>query len=111
MKLVRYRLAGAEHVGIQVEQGIIDVAAHLPSGTATMLAVLAHWDLLLPDLKKLEASGSFDHSLQSVELLAPVERPTKIWAIGLNYADHAKEAGMELPKNQMWFTKALHCGR
>ncbi len=107
MKLVRYRAAGTEHVGIQVEQGIIEVAAHLPEAPATMLGVLAEWDSLLPDLKKLEASGTTDHPLASVELLAPVERPAKIWAIGLNYADHAKEAGMDLPKHQLWFTKAV----
>lgn len=42
-----------------------------------------------------------------MQLLAPVERPGKIWAIGLNYADHAKEAGMGLPSVQLWFTKAV----
>ncbi len=107
MKLVRYKLAGAARVGIQVEQGIVDVAAHLPDAPATMLGIFADWDNQLPQLKKLEASNSVDHVLDSVELLAPVERPSKIWAIGLNYADHAKEAGMDLPKDQLWFTKAV----
>jgi len=39
-------------------------------------------------------------------LLSPVRRPGKIMGIGLNYADHAAEAAMELPKDQLWFSKA-----
>jgi 2-keto-4-pentenoate hydratase/2-oxohepta-3-ene-1,7-dioic acid hydratase in catechol pathway len=34
--------------------------------------------------------------LDSVKLMAPVPRPSKIVCIGLNYRDHAKEAGMEV---------------
>ena len=35
----------------------------------------------------------------------PVTRPPQIFAIGLNYADHADETGMELPTQPMVFTK------
>lgn len=35
----------------------------------------------------------------------PVLRPPQIFAIGLNYADHADETGMELPSQPMVFTK------
>jgi 2-keto-4-pentenoate hydratase/2-oxohepta-3-ene-1,7-dioic acid hydratase in catechol pathway len=45
--------------------------------------------------------------LTGVELLAPVARPGKIFAIGLNYADHIAETGMEAPQEQVWFTKAV----
>jgi 2-keto-4-pentenoate hydratase/2-oxohepta-3-ene-1,7-dioic acid hydratase in catechol pathway len=44
--------------------------------------------------------------LSTVRLLAPVKRPGKIFAIGLNYADHVAESKMEKPENQVWFTKA-----
>src|SRR5437764_9487306 len=36
---------------------------------------------------------------------APVPRPRQIFAIGLNYKDHAEEAGLELPPSPMVFTK------
>lgn len=39
------------------------------------------------------------------DLLAPVPRPSQVFAIGLNYADHAAEASMELPENPLVFTK------
>jgi len=36
---------------------------------------------------------------------APVPQPRQIFAIGLNYKDHAEEAGLELPPSPMVFTK------
>jgi 2-keto-4-pentenoate hydratase/2-oxohepta-3-ene-1,7-dioic acid hydratase in catechol pathway len=35
----------------------------------------------------------------------PVPRPRQVFAIGLNYRDHAQEAGLELPASPMVFTK------
>lgn len=44
--------------------------------------------------------------LDSLERLGPpVTRPVQVFAIGLNYADHADETGMELPEQPMVFTK------
>src|ERR1700757_4076906 len=34
----------------------------------------------------------------SVRLGSPISRPSKIVCIGLNFRDHAKESGMEIPK-------------
>jgi 2-keto-4-pentenoate hydratase/2-oxohepta-3-ene-1,7-dioic acid hydratase in catechol pathway len=42
--------------------------------------------------------------LDSVRLLAPVT-PRTVVAIGLNYADHAKESGMEVPDEPFLFLK------
>jgi 2-keto-4-pentenoate hydratase/2-oxohepta-3-ene-1,7-dioic acid hydratase in catechol pathway len=43
--------------------------------------------------------------LEAVRLEAPVARPGKILAVGLNYRDHAEEVGIELPKVPMIFNK------
>jgi len=44
--------------------------------------------------------------VDSLERLGPpVTRPVQVFAIGLNYADHADETGMELPEQPMVFTK------
>jgi 2-keto-4-pentenoate hydratase/2-oxohepta-3-ene-1,7-dioic acid hydratase in catechol pathway len=40
-------------------------------------------------------SGATRHDLASVQLHAPLARPGKIVAIGRNYADHAKETGVQ----------------
>ena len=46
--------------------------------------------------------------LDQVILHAPIPRPGKILALGLNYADHieeSKEAGLKVPTEQVWFCK------
>jgi 2-keto-4-pentenoate hydratase/2-oxohepta-3-ene-1,7-dioic acid hydratase in catechol pathway len=42
----------------------------------------------------------------------PVAQPRNIWCIGLNYSDHAAEAGMAIPAEPILFTKssATYCG-
>lgn len=46
--------------------------------------------------------------LGNVRLLAPVQ-PRKFLAIGLNYADHIAESGMEAPKFPVFFNKQITC--
>ena len=48
------------------------------------------------------------YSLDEVRLLAPV-RPRKFLAIGLNYADHIAESGMEAPQFPVFFNKQVTC--
>jgi len=48
-------------------------------------------------------------SLDDVRLLAPIERPGKILAIGLNYRAHVAETGREVPPHQIWFNKQHTC--
>jgi 2-keto-4-pentenoate hydratase/2-oxohepta-3-ene-1,7-dioic acid hydratase in catechol pathway len=48
------------------------------------------------------------HPLESVRLLAPV-RPRKFLAIGLNYADHIAESGMQAPEFPIFFNKQATC--
>jgi 2-keto-4-pentenoate hydratase/2-oxohepta-3-ene-1,7-dioic acid hydratase in catechol pathway len=48
-------------------------------------------------------------SLDDVRLLAPVPRPAKVLAIGMNYANHIAEIGREPPEYQYWFNKQRTC--
>lgn len=43
---------------------------------------------------------------ESVRLGAPLRRPSKIVCVGLNYAQHAKESGMDVPEEPVLFFKA-----
>jgi 2-keto-4-pentenoate hydratase/2-oxohepta-3-ene-1,7-dioic acid hydratase in catechol pathway len=49
--------------------------------------------------------GGRDWSLADVTLLAPVPRPRAIFGIGLNYASHAAEQGMQPPEHPVVFMK------
>ncbi len=50
--------------------------------------------------------------LEKVRLRAPIARPGKITCVGLNYADHAREQGIEPPKEPIFFLKSINtlCG-
>jgi 2-keto-4-pentenoate hydratase/2-oxohepta-3-ene-1,7-dioic acid hydratase in catechol pathway len=43
------------------------------------------------------------------DLDAPVPRPRQVFALGLNYAMHAEEAGLDLPPMPLTFTKFPSC--
>src|SRR5262245_40805130 len=49
------------------------------------------------------------YGLKAVTLKAPVPRPTKLILVGLNYRDHAEEAGMKIPEEPTLFSKYPNC--
>ncbi|HRR26075.1 MAG TPA: fumarylacetoacetate hydrolase family protein [Acidobacteriota bacterium] len=56
-------------------------------------------------LEGLDADAPAIHLLREVRLLAPIPRPGKIVAVGLNYRDHAQEQGASLPERPILFAK------
>ena len=102
MKLATYSETAdsARKTGIVAGDALIDTGF-----PGTMIELISQWESWKDRLRELAASGA-GRPLSSVRLHAPVERPGKIWAIGLNYADHIAESKMETPSRQIWFTKA-----
>lgn len=89
------------------QTGIVVGEMVIPTGlSAGMIELIARWDDVRADLQERAASEK-GRPLSAVRLIAPVPRPGKIFAIGLNYADHTAESGMEAPQEQVWFTKAV----
>jgi 2,4-diketo-3-deoxy-L-fuconate hydrolase len=86
----------------------VDVEAasqgHLP---ADPMGVLARWDDLLA--WAADADPSAGEPVAPEELGPCVPRPRAVFAIGLNYRDHAAEAGLDVPKQPMVFTKFPSC--
>jgi len=104
MKLVRYGPAGREKPGIIDSNGKIrdlSKVVHDIDGEALSPAGLAKIKNAkidkLPQVKGNPRIGPC------------VTRPSNFIAIGLNYADHAAEAGMAIPKEPIIFNKAPSC--
>ncbi|MDO6603936.1 fumarylacetoacetate hydrolase family protein [Arenibacter palladensis] len=104
MKLIRFGEVGKEKPGVQLENGTrLDVSAFGRDYNEDFfgtdgLAQLKDW------LAKNESScPKVDNS---VRLGAPLVRPSKIVCVGLNYAKHAAESGMAVPKEPVLFFKA-----
>ena len=102
MKLLRHGAVGAEKPGALDAQGRVrDLSLLVPDFTP---------DWLSP--AKLEALGAIDLQRMPVvpdgeRLGMPVAGVRQFVAIGLNYRKHAEEAGLEIPKEPVVFTKAL----
>ena len=104
MKLVRYGQPGKEKPGLIDAGGKLrDLSAIVPDiGPAQLdAAVLAKLAKL--DTAKLPAVRG------TPRMGCPVAGVGKFIAIGLNYADHAAEAGMPIPAEPIVFTKAISC--
>jgi 2,4-diketo-3-deoxy-L-fuconate hydrolase len=75
-------------------------------GPDPMLA-LASWDALRAFGSALDLSGA---PAVDAALLGPCSpRPRAVFGIGLNYRDHAAEAGLPIPKEPLVFTKFPSC--
>lgn len=109
MKLASYRKDGSVRIGTVSadESGLIDLSQYAPELPTDMSLFLAAGDKAMQAARKIAAEQQPTDALADVELLAPVPRPGKILAIGLNYKDHVEETGMETPKHQMWFNKQV----
>ncbi|MEJ5059378.1 MULTISPECIES: fumarylacetoacetate hydrolase family protein [unclassified Pseudomonas] len=106
MKLCSFQIGNnAPAIGLVVGNSVIPVADYLKSAPKTMIELISAWEEWRESLQQLTNSGAASIALDQVTLLAPVPRPGKILGIGLNYADHVEESGMEMPADQLWFAK------
>lgn len=106
MRLVRFGLAGKEKPGVLNAAGErLDLSSYFADwdreffradGLAKLAEVLAAKGAALPRVAESERWG------------APVARPGKVICIGLNYADHARESGAEIPKEPIVFLKGTN---
>ncbi len=88
MRWVRFEHEGTARWG-QLADGVVHMVA-------------ASWAEILAGAAA-EPVGTLD--LNAVRLLAPVERPGKVVAVGLNYMDHCRETNTEPPRRPLLFAK------
>ena len=72
----------------------------------TAADVLSCWDTFCEWAAGQDEPGD---PVSAAELGPPVPAPPKVFAIGLNYRDHAEEAGLPIPRAPMVFTKFPTC--
>lgn len=96
-------------LGIDVDGHFVDVETRsdgrFPSDP---MAAFGIWEELRDWAAGLVAADS-DPSIDPDRLGPPIPQPEQVFAIGLNYKDHAEEAGLPTPKSPMVFTKFPSC--
>lgn len=104
MKLVRYGEAGREKPGLVDSAGVLrDLSDYISdiTGEALLPESLARLAALDPaDLPPVEGNP---------RLGPPVGQSGKFVCVGLNYTDHAEEAGMPIPSEPVLFMKPTSC--
>lgn len=107
MKLLRFDDNGTARLGVVRGDDIVVL-----DGWASMLAIVAGGAEALADVARQRDAAGRTVPLKDARLLAPLERPGKYLAIGMNYAKHMEEAkrlGQPTPSQQFWFNKQTSC--
>jgi 2-keto-4-pentenoate hydratase/2-oxohepta-3-ene-1,7-dioic acid hydratase in catechol pathway len=112
MRLVTYRADDAWRSGILIEDTVVDTADAADraglgygdwfSNRFVISAPAATRDALERAAAELSPDGLAAHGLR---LGPPIPDPDKILCMGLNYRDHAAEAGLDLPTVPLFFAK------
>ncbi len=106
MRLIRFGEAGNEKPGVLDAHGNrLDVSAYFQDWNAEFFRS----DGLRRLTEVLENTASMLPLIhEGIRWGAPVARPGKIICVGLNYSDHAKESGMDIPIEPIIFMKAAN---
>jgi 2-keto-4-pentenoate hydratase/2-oxohepta-3-ene-1,7-dioic acid hydratase in catechol pathway len=108
MKLARYDAGQGPRAGLIEGEEIVDLA---DAGFTDVISIVRGGDTALAAIASAAATAA-RQPLSGVRLLAPIPRPGKYLAIGMNYAKHVAEGaklGIAEPKKQLWFNKQTTC--
>jgi len=106
--LVTFSVEGRARPGALRDGRVLDLAANgLPAGeSGDLAAIIRGGEGALTTVHGVIAAWEGpDHALDAVTLHAPLAHPPKVIGIGLNYIDHCREAGLDVPDRPVVFTK------
>ncbi|MFD2101830.1 fumarylacetoacetate hydrolase family protein [Tabrizicola soli] len=115
MKLTSYKSQGLASYGLWQDAAIVDLPALYAmqgraAAPASVLDLIERGQAALEEVRNAitAAAGTFGAAHRdpaALELLPPVTRPPKVFCIGRNYAEHAKEAGFEMSPIPIMFNR------
>lgn len=103
MKLISYRRAGAACFGAVVDDGVVELSGRL-DGVADLAALLAD-EAALARARELAARAEASYPLASVQLEPVIPKPGKVVCVGINYVEHAHEAGRKIGAHPVIFQR------
>jgi 2-keto-4-pentenoate hydratase/2-oxohepta-3-ene-1,7-dioic acid hydratase in catechol pathway len=104
MRFVTFEAAGQAHPGVINDDTVVDLSS---AGFTTLLQLIESGAEGRSKAEQFAATAPAGSTtpLSRVQLLAPIPKPPKLICVGLNYLDHAKETGAEIPKVPTIFNK------
>jgi 2-keto-4-pentenoate hydratase/2-oxohepta-3-ene-1,7-dioic acid hydratase in catechol pathway len=105
MRLVTFREGNQDRIGARSGDSIVDLSAGDSTIPSNMRSFLEAGDSVCRAAESVIKAGGPSYSPDDVKILAPITNPEKLICIGLNYADHAAESGMDIPSEPIVFSK------
>ena len=105
MKLATFTHCGSTRIGVVEGDEVIDLTEAAPDLPREMTALFEAPPGALDRARRAAAKTRTRIPLDDVHLEAPIRRPPKILAVGLNYADHVAESGLKAPGHPSIFNK------
>lgn len=109
MRLVRFTHDGRTRLGVVVGEEVVDAADDPTAPRDTQVALEAGAPALAVLARMAQRRDVRRLALAEVQLEAPLRRPPKFLAIGLNYADHIEETGAKKRDFPIFFNKQSTC--
>lgn len=111
MKIARFEHNGTIGIGIVRDDGLIDLKK-AASPYHNVEEIIAGGQTALQAIALICNQKPIDYKLSTIKLLAPLPKPAKYLAIGMNYQKHLEESdriGAGRPTKQLWFNKQTTC--
>lgn len=103
MRLMSFQHQSRASYGVVKDGGVVDLGRRLGAQHSSLRALLAHDGLA--EARRIADRDAPDFRLDEVTYLPVITDPAKVLAIGLNYADHAAEAGLKPPQKPVVFVR------
>jgi acylpyruvate hydrolase len=105
MKLATFTHGATTHIGVVDDTEIVDLATAAPELPRDMVAFLEAGAPAVEAARRAADGTRGRIRFGDIRLEAPIRRPPKFLAIGLNYADHVAELGGSAPEEPLVFLK------
>ncbi|KAF7694926.1 fumarylacetoacetate hydrolase domain-containing protein 2A isoform X1 [Silurus meridionalis] len=108
MRLVQFCPRGSEgsmRVGVERENGVVDLKAFDRSMPSTMREFLELGEKGMECAQRAISSAERVLPLSQIQLLSPVTGPDKVVCVGMNYRDHCLEQNAPIPTEPIIFSK------
>ena len=106
MKLITFTHDNKQQIGAVEGEYVTPID---DSGPDNLIDFFSADNAVKQRLQDRVASDKHRLTLEDIKLEAPIPRPPKFFGVGLNYADHIEETGMERPEYPTIFNKQSTC--
>lgn len=106
MRFVAFKKNGKAKLGVRTEAGLVDLSIADKSLPTDLKELIAMGKGAMQKAERAAKKAPARAIVKGrVSYLVPIQEPNKIICIGLNYKDHAAEAGLKIPTYPVVFTR------